>query len=389
MGKDIPLGRIAGIRVGLDVSAFLMAGLLAVLLATVWFPHVQPGQGTTAYWIAGAGGAFLLFFSLLVHEIGHALVAKDEGIGVDSMSLNILGGVTRMESSPTTPGAEFRIAVVGPIASAACGLVFLVGSFLLPDGGLIGLTGDLFFWTGRIGLFLALLNMIPGAPLDGGKVLTSIVWRGTGDQSTALLWSGAAGVVVGMGLATYGYRSLDDPRVGNLGWGTVLVGLFIVYAAIQQIRSAPLYRTLDGLTVANAMAADPPTAPSWATVGEFLRTSSPRPEHQAYPVVGADGVVVGLLTAAAIRAVPPHERDRLPVMTLAYPLDRLTVLRAEEGLIPAAQKVESGDVRNALVVAEDGRIVGTLDLAGLDRVVAEQTSLRKLQQPPGAFARRV
>ena len=194
-----------------------------------------------------------------------------------------------------------------------------------------------------------------------------------------------------MALATYGYRSLDDPRVGNLGWGTVLVGLL---HRLRRHPADPLGRRCTARstasTVADAMAADPPTAPSWATVGEFLRTSSPRPEHQAYPVVGADGVVVGLLTAAAIRAVPPDERDRLPVTTLAYPLDRLTVLRAEEGLIPAAQKVEGGDVRNA--PGGRGRRPHRRHARPGRRstgVVAEQTSLRKLQQPPGAFARRV
>ncbi|HWJ98369.1 MAG TPA: M50 family metallopeptidase, partial [Acidimicrobiales bacterium] len=133
MGKDIPLGRIAGIKVGMDVSVFLFATFLAFLLANSQLPSLSHGHSTTAYWIAGIVGALFLFLSLLIHEIGHALVAKDEGIGVESMELNLLGGVTRMESSPTTPGAEFRVSVVGPIASATCGVVFLVGSFLLPD----------------------------------------------------------------------------------------------------------------------------------------------------------------------------------------------------------------------------------------------------------------
>ena len=371
MGKDIPLGRIAGIKVGMDVSVFLFAVFLAFTLAVMQLPNLSAGHSTAAYWIAAAAGALFFFLSLLVHEIGHALVAKDEGIGVQSMGLTLLGGVTRMESSPTTPGAEFRVSVIGPIASATCGVVFLIGSYLLPNDGLWGLAGSLFFWVGYVNLFLAVLNMVPAAPLDGGKVLSSAIWRATGSQSTAMLWSGAAGIVAGMALATWGLRSVS--RNGDeLGWFNIGVGLFVAWSAFQQVRTAPLYRALDGLTVSDAMASGPPSAAEWSTVGEFLRTSFPRPEHQAYPVVGADGNVSGLLTASAIRAVPPQSWDALPITALAYPLDRLTVIHSGEALIPAIQKVEGADVRHALVVAPDGRVVGTLDPSAIDRVLHER-----------------
>ena len=371
MGKDIPLGRIAGIKVGMDVTVFLFAVFLAFILATGQLPQLSRGHSDVAYWVAGGVGALFLFLSLLVHEIGHALVARDEGIGVESMGLTLLGGVTRMESSPTTPGSEFRVSVVGPIASAACGVVFLVGSFLLPDDGLWDLTGALFFWAGYVNLFLAVLNMVPAAPLDGGKVLSSAIWRASGSQATAMLWSGAAGIVAGMALATWGLRNLS--RGGEaIGWFNVGVGVFVAWSAFQQVRSAPLYKALEGMTVGDAMAEGPPTAASWSTVGEFLRTSFPRPEHQAYPVVATDGQVSGLLTASAIRAVPPETWDQLPVTALAYPLDRLTVVRTDEPLIPALQKVEGGDVRHALVVARDGRIAGTLDPSALDRAVHDR-----------------
>ena len=368
MGKDIPLGRIAGIKVGMNVSVFLFAAFLAVTLATTQLPALSRGHGEVAYWIAGLSGAFLLFLSLLVHEIGHALVAQDEGIGVQSMGLTLLGGVTRMESSPTTPGAEFRVSVVGPIASACCGVVFLVGSFLLPNDGLWDLVGALFFWAGYVNIFLAVLNLFPAAPLDGGKVLSSVIWRATDSQATAMIWSGAAGIVAGMGLATWGLRDLSRGGA-TVGWFTVGVGLFVAFSAFQQIRTAPLYKALEGMVVADAMAAGPPTAAAWSTVGEFLRSSFPRPEHQAYPVIGPDGQVTGLLTAAAIRAVPPEQWDHLPVPALAYPVDRLTQVRASELLIPAMQKVEGADVRHALVLADDGRVVGTLDPSALDRAV--------------------
>lgn len=369
MGNDIPLGRIGGIKVGMNVSVFLVAALYTVTLSTNRFPIVSPGLTTAAYWAAGVSGAFLFFFSLLMHEIGHALVAKEEGIGVESMGLTLLGGVTRMTSSPTTPGAEFRVSVVGPVASAVCGVVFLLGAFITPNGGLMGLTGEVFLWVGIVNLLLAGLNMVPAAPLDGGKVLSSAIWKATGSRSLAMTWAAATGVVVGMAIAAYGLRDLRRPEGGSWGMLLMIMGGFIGFSAFQQLRSAPLFRALDGLDVADAMAANPPSAPSWVTVGEFLRTTHIDPVHQAYPVVGADGQVSGLLTAAAIRAVPPQSWDQMAITALAYPLDRITLVRAAEPLLTALQKIEGGDVRTAMVMAEDGRIVGTIDSTALDRAV--------------------
>ena len=370
MGKGIPLGRIAGVRVGMDVSVFLVAAVYTVILATSFFPQTVRGLSDGAYWAAGAAGALLLFLSLLVHEAGHALVARDEGIGVLGMELTLFGGVTRMESSPKDPGAELRVSIVGPIASATCGVVFLVGSVLIPDDGGWGLAGAVFAWAGSVNLLLAALNMIPAAPLDGGKVLSSIIWRTTGSQAQAMTWTAGAGVVLGTAAFAWGARQSLAGEWTNWGLALLIIGGFVAFNAFMQLRSAPLYRVLDGLGVRDAMVTGAPTAPSWATVGEFLRSSDLEAAHQAYPVVEPDGRVAGLLTAAAIRAAPPHTWDQLPVGSLAFPLERLTLIAEGEDLLPALQKLEGGDVRTGLVVASDGRIVGTLDRGVLDQLVA-------------------
>ncbi len=370
MGNDIPLGRIAGIRVGMSVTVFLVAGFYTFALASYRFPITQPDLATSWYWIAGVSASLFLLVSLLVHEIGHALVAKDEGIGVTSMGLTLWGGVTRMESSPTTAGAEFRVAVVGPIATAACGVVFLVSAFLTPDDGVMGLWGDVFRWVGGLNLILALLNMVPAAPLDGGRVLSSAIWKASGSQTLALIWSSGIGVVLGMALVTYGFRDLRGGDSNQFGFFLLIIGAFIGLTAFQQLRTAPLYRALDGLTVGEAMTADPPAAPAWASVGDFLRSTLLQPDQQAYPMVSTDGQVRGVLTAAAIRAVRPQLLDTTPVPTLAFPIDRITVVHADEPLLSALQKVEGGDVRIGLVVAADGRVVGTIEPSAADRLVA-------------------
>lgn len=370
MGKDIPLGRIAGIKVSMDLTVLLVAAFYTHLLATNQFPNGAPGLSTTTYWIAGVGGALLFFASLLVHEMGHALVARDEGIGVRGISLWLLGGVAKLESAPTTARSEFRIAVIGPVASAACGIAFLAASYALPSGGIPGLLGVLFLILGSINVVLAVFNILPAAPLDGGTVLSAAIWHRTGSQATGMRWAARAGLAGGAALVLLGlWLQRSDSIYRANWWSLLLVGAFVLFAATRNVRAVPLYELLDGSTVADAMAVAPPNAAAWQTVGQFLRTLPPRTDHLAYPVLAEHGRAIGLLTAAAIRAVPQEHWDRLLVEELAYPLDRITVVRADEALLPAVQKIDGGDVRDGLVVDADGTVVGTVDAGALFRTV--------------------
>src|SRR4051812_38738181 len=156
MGKDIPLGRIAGIKVGMNPTVLAVAALYTWALAHN-FPIQHPGFSHTAYWVAGGAGAFLLFVSLLVPELGPALVARDEGLGVHSMGLTVLGGVTRMESSPQSAGSELRVSVVGPVASAACGVALLSAAYVTPNTGIAALAGLVLSSMGLLNLYLATL----------------------------------------------------------------------------------------------------------------------------------------------------------------------------------------------------------------------------------------
>ncbi|CAN5555109.1 site-2 protease family protein [soil metagenome] len=377
MGRDIPLGRLAGIKVSMDLTVLLVAGYYTWVLATNRFPIEAPGLSTTTYWVAGFAGAVLFFVSLLVHEVGHALVARDEGIGVRGISLWLLGGVAKLESAPTTARSEFRIAVVGPISSAACGVTFLAAAYVVPSGGIPGLTGNLFRLLGVLNLFLAAFNILPAAPLDGGTVLSSLVWRRTGSQAMGMKVAAYAGVAAGALLIFFGFRNVRSGGSDLNGYTFLFVGAFVLYAAIRSLRAVPLYAAFDGATVGEAMAPEPPTVPAWTTVGAFLRTLAPNTPHQAYPVIGETGKVTGLLTAAAIRAVPPEQWDKLGVADLAFPLDRITIVRRDEALLPAVQKIDGGDVRDGLVVDPDGSIVGTIDAAALFRALERRRALER------------
>ncbi|QXC63306.1 site-2 protease family protein [Aquihabitans sp. G128] len=377
MGRDVPLGRIAGIKVNMDLSVLLVAGYLTWVLATNRLPIEAPGQTDLTYWLGGLGGALLFFVSLMVHEMGHALVARDEGIGVRGISLLLLGGVTKLESAPTNAKAELRIALVGPVATAACSVAFFAGSYALPSGGIPGLIGNLFHLLGFLNAALALFNILPAAPLDGGTVLAATVWRRTGRQTLGMQVAGWAGAAAGSALVLLGFKALRDGGSSINGFTWLLVGGFVVMSAARSLRAVPLYAAFEGATVAEAMAPRPPTVPAWTTVGAFLRALPPDTSHQAYPVLGDDGRVTGLLTASAIRSVPPEQWDLLKVADLAFPLDRITVVRVDEPLLPAVQKVDGGDVRDGLVVGADGTIVGTIDAAALFRALERRKALEQ------------
>ncbi|MCB0976519.1 MAG: site-2 protease family protein [Acidimicrobiales bacterium] len=369
MGRDIPLGRIAGIKVTMDVTVLLLAAFYTVALAVNRFPIESPGHSDTTYWIAGVGGALLFFLSLLVHELGHALVARDEGIGVRGISLWLLGGVAKLESSPTTARSEFRIAVVGPLSSLACGIVLLCGAYALPDFGTAALVGNLFALLGRINLLLAAFNLIPAAPLDGGTVLSSMIWKRTGSQATGMKWAAWAGIVVGASMIWWGWGWVSDGDTAAInGWSLILVGAFILFAAFRSLKAQPLVALLDGVTVAEGMVLHPPVARTFDSVGTFLRSLDPSETAQAYPVIDDRGHASGLLTASAIRATDSNLWEKLPVQALAFPLDRVTVVRSDEPLLPAAQRVDGGDIRDGLVVSPDGEVIGTIDSRSVYRV---------------------
>lgn len=369
MGRDIPLGRIAGIKVGMNVTVVLVAAFYTYVLATNRFPIEEPGHSTSAYWLAGAVGAVLLFLSLLAHEIGHALVARDEGIGVRSMALTLLGGVTRLESSPATAAAELRVSVVGPLASAACGVTLLCAAYLVPDGGIWGLWGRVYSVIGYLNLLLAGFNLLPASPLDGGKVVSALIWLRTGRQGLSVRLTAWIGIAVGAGLVLWGIVDVRSDDPGTYGFWGVLVGGFILFSATRELRSAPLFTALEGVDVAQAMAAGAPTAPAAATVATFLRTVQPSTEYEAFPVVNEANQVSGLLSAAAIRAVPPVRWETLAVADLAFPLDRVVTVSSTDALLPAIQRIEGGDVKIGLVVDPYGAIVGTLSPSALQRAV--------------------
>src|SRR5690349_21420749 len=191
MPGSFRIGKIAGIDIDINVSWIIILVLLTVSLATGWFPQLYPGWSSATYWVVGLISALLLFVSVLLHELAHSLVARARGLPVKSITLFIFGGVSNLEQEPQSPGVEFQMAVVGPLASLIIGgLALLVGAFI---GRAAPLAVAVIAYLGITNLLLGVFNLIPGFPLDGGRVLRAILWKATGSLQRATRWASLVG----------------------------------------------------------------------------------------------------------------------------------------------------------------------------------------------------
>src|SRR5918994_3376981 len=246
MTASLRFGRIAGIPVGASWSALLIAALIAWSLAGRLLPAQAPGLTPGAYWLAGIAGAGLFLGSLLAHEVGHALVARRAGLRVRGITLWLLGGVAQLEDEPASPRDELRVAIVGPAISLALAGAFGVAAAALSVVGAPALLVVVAAWLALGNVALGVFNLLPAAPLDGGRVLRGLLWRRHGNRVRAAVTATRAGVWVGGGLVAYGL-------LGALtGWGfgslwTALVGWFLVAAARQERDHAALRSGLGGL----------------------------------------------------------------------------------------------------------------------------------------------
>jgi Zn-dependent protease len=373
VGNDIPLGRIAGTRVGMSWTVPLIAAVYVVNLAQVQLPRSAPGYESSSYWIAGGVGALLFFLSLLAHEVGHAVVARSEGVGVQGISLNLFGGVAKLEHEASSAGAELRIAAIGPLVTGATGLFFWALAKGLDNSfGNAAIFAEVFAWLAFINLLLAAVNMLPGVPLDGGRVLGALLWMGTRNRSRGQLVGARIGQGLGALLILLGGRAFlsdDNSTIGQYAIWFVVLGAVILTAASSEARTIPLLTTLRGVTVGQVMDPDPPLAPEWMTVHDFLAHHAANMPHRAYPVQAPDGRITGLLTADAIRAAGSAAWPTLLVSHLAFPLDRVLLATVDEPVLPLVQRSEGLPCDQILVLWPDGRVAGIIGPEAAQRAV--------------------
>jgi Zn-dependent protease/predicted transcriptional regulator len=366
--RGLRVGRIAGIEVRVDWSLAVILFVLTWGLATISLPALEDGYGAPVYWLTAAITSVVFVLSLLAHELAHSLVARRYGIGVASITLWLFGGVSSLKGEPRTPAADFRIAVVGPLTSVGLGIGFFVITStlaLVHAPGLLVATGA---WLAMINVVLGIFNLLPGAPLDGGRVLRSALWHRHGDRLRAAISAARAGQGLGVFLVAAGVVEFAF-GLGIGGLWLILLGWFLFSAARSEQASTQLRDALAGVVVRDAMSTNPVIAPADLDVDEFLHDWVMRHHFSCFPVADRSGALVGFVTMARLRSVTPDQRVGTTVGAVSWPIDAVPKASPDEALIALLERIEgeAGDGR-ALVFDAD-RLVGIITPTDISRVV--------------------
>ncbi len=378
MGQTFSLGRISGIRVGVNWSVLLIVALLAYGLAVGEFPAAAPRHPVAEYVAAALVTAVAYIGSLLAHELAHSLVARRNGLEVEGITLWLLGGVSRLQGEVADPGAEIRVAGVGPLVSLILGGAFWLLAWLLHAAGVGGVVVAALAWLGGINVLLAAFNVIPAAPLDGGRLLRAVLWRITGDRFKAAVWSARAGQVFGWALVVVAAYLVLVRREYNWLW-FALLGWFLISAATAEGQQATLQSGLRAVAVREIMTAHPVTVPASATVAWFLDDYLPWHRHSAFPMEADDGQTVGLVTVHRVNQVPVAERARTPLRDAACPLADVAHATPDEPVADVLPRLNACSENRVLVFA-DGHLAGIVSPADISRAV------ERLGRGPGALA---
>lgn len=354
--RSIPLGRILGIPLGLDYSWFLVFALVTWSLGSSYFPEQYPGWSAGLYWTIGLATSLLFFVSVILHELGHSVIALRNGIPVRSITLFIFGGVAQIGREPGSPGVEFRVAIAGPIVSFALAGLFgalgWLGANLAPFAAL---ATYLAYINGSLGLF----NLIPGFPLDGGRVFRAIVWKVTHSFRRATEIAGSAGHLFAWAFIFWGVWQMFG---GNFAGGLwiAFIGWFLQNAATASVQQMTLERLLAGHTVGEIMTRECTTLAPEVTLEQLVHDHILKTGRRCFPVARA-GRVEGLLTVHHVREIPRERWATTTAEQAMTPLARLRIARSSDGLGVAMQEMTQEGVNQLPVIdAVTGDLVGVL-----------------------------
>ena len=371
MRQDIPLGRVAGIRVGANWTVVVILAIIAWALSASLLPEAVPHESAAMYWTVGVTSAALYLASLFAHELSHALVARRNGVTVRAITLWMLGGITELEDEAPDAGADLRIAVVGPATSMAAGGVFVgvaaaIGQTVGPDVAAAAAT-----WLALMNGMLAVFNMLPGAPLDGGRVLRALLWRHYRDRRRADNAAARAGQYLGAGIVGIGIAGFLFWNVFDGLW-LMMIGWFLSTAAGQEKQAATAASALDGVRVADVMTADPQVAQGWSTVQDFIDRVATWSRQDAFPVLDFDGALTGLVLTGPLGKIPPGDRAELRIDRVALAVPPQYRAAPDDPARPLLTRRALGGEVVAVVLA-DGRVVGMVTLADLRQAVRRRS----------------
>ncbi len=364
MGGALRVLSVGRIPIYVHASWLAVYALITWTLAVGYFPHVLPNLPTAAYWINGLVAALLLFASVLLHELSHSFVARAYGLEVRGITLHVFGGVSQLEDEAPSPRAELLIAVVGPVTSfAIAGIIWGLNAAGLFHGGSTGaIAAYLLFVNVALGLF----NLVPGFPLDGGRMLRAVLWRWQGSLPRATYVASRVGILVAFALMALGILEILNGGVIG-GFWLMLIGLFLRSAADAGYTQSAVRQALATLPVRDLMAREVTTVPADATVADLVDAFWTH-HFTSFPVVD-HGAVRGIAGLGQVREVP---RERWPFARVAdvmRPLDADLVVRPDDTVYTAFEKASHNGV-GRLVVLEGPRLAGYLSLKDIAHVLA-------------------
>jgi Zn-dependent protease/predicted transcriptional regulator len=362
MDGKLSIGRFGGVEVRLHWSLLAVFALIVWSLADGVFPSENPGLSDGTYLAMGIVAALLFLASILLHELGHSWVARREGIEVDSITLWLFGGVAQFKDRFGSAGAEFRVALSGPLVSIGLGVVFvLIATASLPSS-----VDGVAAWLGYINLLLAAFNLLPASPLDGGRVLHSVLWRAKGDYAWATrvaseIGQGFGYLFIGLGLAMFIFQgSFSGAWLAFIGW-------YLLQGAKAEARYVATEQALSGLRVRDLMVRHPITVDAGSTIGRFMDDVASSHRFTTYPVIEG-GRPVGLLAFASVAAVPRSEWDTRRVRDTMISLDQVPLLIEDESAVDALADLSAPRANRGLVV-ENGALAGLLSITDLARAL--------------------
>jgi Zn-dependent protease len=367
----LELFRIAGIRVRLHSSWLFVFLLVMWSLAQGWLPMYVPERPAAQYWATSFAATLLFFLSILLHELAHALVAIRRGIPVPAITLFLFGGVSEMREEPKQPGTEVQIAIAGPIASLVLALIF-GGLYTLLRADPPGLVSAVPRYLAIINAALALFNLLPGFPLDGGRVFHAIVWWRTGSLDQATRVAADAGKAVAVGLMAIGVLQLLH---GNMVGGVwlLLIGVFLFGLAGTGLPQLQIRQALEQATVDDILIRDVVVVDSRATVAELIEDYFLGTGFRGFPVVEA-GRLRGLVSVTEAKALSPAQRRTTRVEAIMTPLEAHHVIDRKASLGQALRRMEETQ-SGRLLVLRAGELAGMITRGGLMRFLELKLAL--------------
>jgi Zn-dependent protease/CBS domain-containing protein len=359
------LGSLGGVEIRVDLSLAVVFALITANLGGAVFPQWHPEWSRPLSWLVALAAAVLFFASVLAHELSHAFVARARGISVKRVTLFLFGGVAHLESQPPTPKSEFLMAVVGPITSALIGVVAVGAGLALAGPSLsagaitpevaansfqhAGPMATLLLWLGPVNIWLAMFNLVPGFPLDGGRIFRSIVWGITGDVVKATRWAAGAGQAFAWLLIGIGVMNLFRGAFGQGLW-LLLIGWFLNNAARSSMEQLLVRRALQDVPVRRVMHTAVATVLPSLSIDQFVREQLLPSDQHAFAVEDAFGRFLGLVTFDDVRRVPQDRWTTTLVSDVMTPSARLATITSDAAAELALEELARRDVEQLPVV---------------------------------------